>query len=99
MVVVMMTVLMVMFMIMVVVVMMFFVMIIIVVLFIVMSFYFLNPCCISCNLIEIEHTRANKFIKIYISVVALYYLCLWLYSTQDSPYTSQFGRCNFGSLV
>ena len=46
-----------------------------------MVLYLTNPCGRCCHIIKVEATCSKYLLKVHITIVAVYNLCLWLYGT------------------
>ena len=91
-----------MFMLMVVMMMVFVLIIVVIVVIIVMRvmlFYFRYPCSRSGHSIKIEHTSTENLLEIHITIVARYYLSLWLDGTDYLLNTLQFFGSYLRSLI
>ena len=64
-----------------------------------MILYLADPSGRRCDIIKVEHSRAQDFLKIHISIVAWDDFRFGLQSAYDLLYAFQFLRCYFRSLI
>ena len=75
------------------------VLLIVVIILLVHALNFVYPGCGCRHLVEIEHSRIQDAVQVYVAKVALYDFCLRLECLYDAPDSSQLLRTHFGGLV